>query len=109
MKANVTVSRNNIPNSDRKAWFFLSQQFEKKKNIKAPDFVEFAEKVYRKFPHLPNKMVWGNYLIPEIIDQDFACFAIDYDNPNEILSFIKELAKEYGFICWANGEIYRPE
>ena len=108
MKNSVGITRNIIPKNDRQAWFFYVEMLEKRKNTKATDMVEFAEKVCQQFPDLPNKMVWGNYLIPNI-DEDFADFSIDYHEPDEIIEFVKQLAKEYGFVAWANAEIFRPD
>jgi hypothetical protein len=108
MKSDIAVSRNNIPAGDRSAWLFFVRMYENRKNSKAADFIEFAEKVCRQFPHLPDKMVWGNYLIPDI-DEDFVEFHIDSPNPDEIKFFVRKLAREHGFVCWMDGEIDRPD
>lgn len=107
MKSEISVTRNAIPDKDRNAWLHYVKLVENRKNTKAPDFVAFAEKVFQLYPQLPNKMVWGSYLIADI-DEDFMDFQIDHDNANEIVEHIIQLANEHGYVAWANGKIYRP-
>lgn len=109
MKYNLCVTRNVVPDEHRPAWLYLVEMIESRKNVKSADLIEFAEKVHQQFPDLPNKMVWGNYLIPDI-DENFVLFDIDFPQVDEIISCIRKLAKDYSLVVFdgKQDKIYRP-
>lgn len=111
MKSDLQIIRNEIISrfeKDRAAWWYIGFHY-KQTGIQATDLVEFAEKICKQFPELPNKMVWGNYLIPKIDENDIS-FMIDAspEKIDEIESFITEKALEHGFAVLAGEEILRP-
>jgi len=113
MKYSVQVIRNKIISrfdKDRAAWWYVAFHLEKF-GTQAADLVEFAEKVHQQFPKLPNKMVWGNYLIPTI-DENYLLFEIDAsaEQIDEIVLLIIEKANEQGFavLDGKKDKIYRP-
>ncbi len=111
MKSNLQIIRSEIISrfdKDRAAWWYIAYHY-KQTGIQAADLVEFAKKVNRQFPELPDKMVWGDYLIPDIDENDIN-FQIDAspEKTDEIKRFIIHQALEHGFAVLAGEEILRP-
>ncbi|MDR2146485.1 MAG: hypothetical protein LBE91_08520 [Tannerella sp.] len=113
MKYSIIVIRNEIISrfdKDRAAWWYVGFHL-KKNETQAADLVGFAEKINQRFPELPNKMVWGNYLIPTI-DENFLVFDIDAspEQIDEIVLYIIQQANEQGLavLDGKKEKIYRP-
>jgi hypothetical protein len=111
MKRNLMIIRNEIISrfeKDRAAWFYIGLRY-KRTGIQAADLVEFSKMVNQQFPELPSKMVWGNYLIPDI-DENDVNFQIDAspEKISEIEQFITQQALEQGFAVLVGEKILRP-
>ena len=113
MKYSVVVIRNEIISrfdKDKAAWWYVAFHLEKFET-QAPDLIKFAEKINQQFPELPNKMVWGNYLVPTI-DENCLVFEIDAspEQIDEIVLYIIHQANEQGFavLDGKKDKIYRP-
>ena len=113
MKYGLQIIRNEIISrfdKDRAAWWYVGFHLEKF-GTQASDLIGFAEKINQKFPELPNKMVWGNYLIPTI-DENWLCFEMDAspEQIDEIVMYIIQLANEQGLavLDGKKEKIYRP-
>jgi len=114
MKYCIKIVRNDLISrfdKDRAAWFYLAFHLETF-GIKSLDLVKFAEKINQRFPELPNKMVWGNYLIPSVIDKNFIDFDIDAspEQIDEIVAYIIQCSNEQGLAVFEGkkNKIHRP-
>lgn len=109
MKGSIIIAEKNIlTESDIKSWIAISKKLGQA-NVKATSNVKNTiELIQSRFPEIPNKMVWGNYLIFEE-HEDFAVIDIDYDNieklKNEVLNIA--LNNNLAVLIGKENKIYR--
>lgn len=112
MKFYPSITKNEIPENDRKAWIYLSKLMRNEPE-KGQDenqiFKNFVKELEEKFPMLSTKMVWGNYLISDVFENRIS-LSIDYDDKDEMMSEIVKIARTNDLVVFEPKpeKIYRP-
>ncbi|GAA4147034.1 hypothetical protein GCM10022216_32620 [Sphingobacterium kyonggiense] len=108
MKYYISIAEKHLlSTSHRKTWLAVSDVEEKETEC-AEILKETEEEIKTKFPELPNKMVWGHYLIfnhhGSVLSID-----IDYDDIEAIKREILEIAlrKDLMALIGSEDKIYK--
>lgn len=66
MKYSIIIADKSVlASSDTKTWLKISKRLEEPNRDVEHELKDVIESIKSKFPDLPNKMAWGNYLIFE--------------------------------------------
>lgn len=109
MKFSIIIADKSVlAASDRKTWLEISKRLSEPNSSVADGLKEVIESIKAKFPELPNKMVWGNYLIFEEYS-DFFSMEIDYADMESLKKEVLDIALPKGFVVLIGKEnkIYR--
>jgi len=112
MKFYPSITKNEIPENDRKAWIYLSKLMRNEPEEGQDEnqiFKNFVKELEEKFPMLSTKMVWGNYLISDVFENRIS-LSIDYDDKDEMMSEIVKIARTNDLVVFEPKpeKIYRP-
>ncbi|WP_282148326.1 hypothetical protein [Algibacter lectus] len=109
MKYSIIISEKELlKDSDKITWIGISKKLDQKKTDATESLKNVIKLISLQFPELPNKMVWGNYLIFEEYEK-IVVIDIDYENidsiKNEILNIV--LNEDLAVLIGKENKIYR--
>ncbi len=120
MSYTVTITRNNISQSDEKAWAELDELYEKEdaQNEQSADFLDLIEKLQSKFPcicDLPDDEVddgvWSDGPLSNNAGKNLTTLGVVYSQVDTVIPFLIKTANENGFVVFdsQSGKISRPK
>lgn len=120
MSYTVTITRNNISQSDEKAWAELDELYEKEdaQNEQSADFLDLIEKLKSNFPcicDLPDNEVdngvWSDGPLSNNAGKDLTTLGVAYFQVDTVIPFLIKTANENGFVVFdsQSGKISRPD
>lgn len=109
MKFSIIIAEKKvITQSDTKTWIDISKNLNQNNTDATPILKNTINLIKSKFPEIPNKMVWGNYLIFEEYE-NIVAIDIDFDNIELIKTEILliALSNDLAVLIGKENKIYR--
>ncbi|QCW98867.1 hypothetical protein FGM00_01550 [Aggregatimonas sangjinii] len=109
MKGSIIIAEKNIlVDSDTKSWIEISKKLEQNKVESTSNIKKVIKRIQSRFPEIPNKMVWGNYLIFEE-HENIAVIDIDYNNLEKLKQDVLNIAlnNNLAVLIGKENKIYR--